>query len=667
MINKSIQIKTERTVVMKKILFFLFVFTIAFLIIGEVNIFRLNFFTNEITNTTVYLQDYQKLEDMIDDIVLSAEKHDVTVFVKNETIYEGNNKEIAIWGSELIKEDLNEIYNIEPTTYKSLFLGDVSIKMFDFNEITDDVKINIIYIIGTDSNAQSFKMELIDKYAGNHPVFGRVDSSYKYIIISVWIIVGILVFLQTLYYFNVNKKEMLVNITLGESKVVLIIKNIMFDLLQMTIAFFLSQIFLFKFTNPLFYYDISIISFFVIWLISSTSYIKINSCNIKEAFSNVYSKNITDITLITKTIVIVVTSLILSTNFVVIIESINYLNQKNFYKQNSEYEFLDLSYKLIIDQDGNIIGNQQETTDLNLDFYINFYDEFKPLALVSMDYTSYPMIYANSNAIEYLNLCIGEDVNFKAGFTLLIPSSRYKSVDNYLIDSTIDLIKRYNGINEEIEVDIINYNGAEILAFDEMVYGRSYWHKDPIIVVENVTTSYMKSTFTPSLFRTNIQKDIIYQIDDDIFQQFLEDNDLLQERHNRVNIMNNFDEYKTKWLYLLVINVVFSIIVVGLTTTTTITLIRIQYKVNAMEIAIKKIHGFSLIERHMKIFRSTLVSLLISAFISVILGIVFGVSSVFSILLGVVLLGILEYIVLIFRIQLEENQSIVKIFKGGVL
>ncbi|MGL5870697.1 MAG: DUF1430 domain-containing protein, partial [Clostridium chrysemydis] len=153
-----------------KVLVSFFIIFFGFLFIGESYQFYLNGFERNFSHTTMYLQDYIEEDEMVKDILDTAKKNNVEIFTLYTDIKSSLLQEIIIYGTSGVKSDLNKNYDIHENRYNSLLTGTTEIKFKELKNIENIKDQNDFYLIGDDINdAKNFKLELINKYAGNVP------------------------------------------------------------------------------------------------------------------------------------------------------------------------------------------------------------------------------------------------------------------------------------------------------------------------------------------------------------------------------------------------------------------------------------------------------------------------------------------------------------------
>lgn len=95
------------------------------------------------------------------------------------------------------------------------------------------------------------------------------------------------------------------------------------------------------------------------------------------------------------------------------------------------------------------------------------------------------------------------------------------------------------------------------------------------------------------------------------------------------------------------------------------TIINLEFKINAVELSIKKVFGYSYIQRYKQIMFISTVGSLICIIIGVILGAYLDMNFVRSIAISGILIYILDFAAIRFAIEKNERANISNILKGG--
>lgn len=94
-------------------------------------------------------------------------------------------------------------------------------------------------------------------------------------------------------------------------------------------------------------------------------------------------------------------------------------------------------------------------------------------------------------------------------------------------------------------------------------------------------------------------------------------------------------------------------------------LVKLDYKINAMELAIKKISGYSIIMKNKNTFINILLAFLLNIIIFIIMVILLRIN--YLVITAAFLLCVSELIITIFNILSEDKKNLIKTLKGGAL
>lgn len=653
--------------IIKCAVIFCFIF-VALLAIGESYMFRLNNFYNEYPNTTIYPQKGISDAEMLHDVQEAATKNSVDFFVFEYSPLTIFYSKYTIYGTKDAEKSINEKSQIFEKRYSSLFLGDMS---FEFKKIEELKKVGNIrnyYLIGNKNNIHQFKMDLINKYAGNHPKDGFIDNEQQNLTISIWVIIIFVIALMTIYDINLQKKEVMIKVSFGERISKIISGNILIDTIVILMIFSLQMLFLSQYTEVTPTLNISIKMLCILLVINSVLYFHFYFQNLKEAFSNGANlKRIFTVTYFLKSLSIILVVLILSSNFAVISQSLNLYKQKDFFENHADYYYIEFGYLPIENSDGSIDPKTDEDAIINEKFYRNFFNKFNPIVLseYSMSF-QYEIIQANRNSLNYLSEQISELGNNKLDkpFYFLI-HNKLRNNPNILKD--IERIFEGENINPSYgEYSIIYYE--ENIELIKMKKGDVYETKivdNPIVFLNNYPANNIQepigTDFKSYLLET------MYKPSDTELTRFIKENQLTNQIFIKTNVYENYKQQLKKAMRILYINIAFSLLILFLEFLILSLVIRLEYNLHALEFSVKKILGHSMIEKNKRLIFLTIIITVMSTIISALVGWKFGLTEIRSVLaIGFIIL-LLELSAIFYCISKVERAQVPKILKGGNL
>lgn len=643
---------------------------VALLAIGESYMLRLNNFYNEYPNTTIYPQKGISDAEMLHDVQESAQKNSVDFFVFEYSPLNIFYSKYTIYGTKDAEKSINEKSQIFEKRYSSLFLGDMS---FEFKKIEELKKVGNIrdyYLIGNKNNIHQFKMDLINKYAGNHPKDGFIDNEQQNLAISIWVIIIFVIALMTMYDINFQKKEVMIKVSFGERISKIISGNILIDTIVILIIFSLQLLFLSIYTEITSTLNISIKMLCVLLIINSVLYFNFYFQSLKEAFSNGANlKRIFTITYLLKSLSIILVVLILSSNFAVISQSLNLYKQKDFFENHADYYYIEFGYLPIENSDGSIDSKTDEDAIINEKFYREFFNKFNPIVLSEMDYSmslQYEIIQANNNSLNYLSEQISELKNNKLDkpFYFLIHN---KLRNNPNIEKEIERIFEDEHMNPSYgEYSIVYYD--ENIELIKMKKGDVYETKivdNPIVFLNNYPANNIQepigTDFKSYLLET------MYKPSNTELTRFIKENQLTDQIFIKTNVYENYKQQLKKAKRILYINIAFSVLILFLEFLILSLVIRLEYSLHALEFSVKKILGHSMIEKNKRLIFLTIIITVMSTIISALVGWIFGLTEIRSVLAVGFIILLLEFSAIFYCISKVERAQVPKILKGGNL
>lgn len=655
----------------KFIISFLVLF-IGMLIIGESHIFYLNNFYTGFYKTTLYLQDGTINKEMVRDILNSAAHNKVEVFAFITSPRSSFLTEINIYGTSGVEQHINENLNIFEQKYTSLFLGARNFKFYNLENIPGIENIHDFYLIGSKEQVRQFKRELINKYAGNFPKQGYTSKELNNNIGFIWLLIAITILLLSCYDVILQKKENLIKISMGEKISRIIWTNILLDSVVLVLIFIVVFYALSKVTYVYFGLNISLLLFVTLIFLNALLYLNLYSYNLKEVFSNIkVSEKLLTINYGLKTVTVIITIFIISSNVALIFESYSLYKQRPFFEQYADYYYTRLTFKPIINSDGSINSRLDETARVQEAFYRKFFTKFDA-TLISRIFNTLDAktVLANKNAFDYLsskikelrNLSLNKDIYF------LLPKKMLGNSE--MINSLNDTVKFYAGDSFNYDYDIIYYDdNVNIVRIDEFNINGSELVKNPVIIYNNISANTIKSQIdddSVKFVHSDYAHDVMYKITDE-FNQFIVEHGLTNEFNGKMNV---FEEYQNHWRIakkVLYMNLIFSILVLFLEFIIISSIIKLEYEVNAIELSIKKVMGYSMLEKNNKIILITAITTILSILLAIIIAIILKLDKVYYLATGGIVVSILELSVIVFYLNKIENTQIQKILKGGNL
>jgi len=639
------------------------VFTSLF-IIGESRMLTLEGFAEPFVSTTIYPNPKSSEQQMLADIERAATKHQVDVFTYEETPNRMLSSTKTIYGTTGVKAAFAS-RSIEEQVYQSVFLGDIT---FQFKPLSEHPAVSYtpnFYGIGSAAAIKAFKMELIDTYAGNHPQPGYNESAELYRILGVFALVAIITVLLTFYELAVVRKELLVRLSMGESLARWIARSILIDSGILLLAFIVSFLTLRLFT-PIDPY-LMLFSGLMVGLIvvNGLVYLRLRRLTIKEAFSNGQRSNkLLVFTYGMKFATAFLTILMLSSSITVIVEAVTIYKQRPYFEAKKNYSYTYIGHKVtsprFSDEKSSDISERIQT-----ELYTRFYDDFKvtlSTPINSFTTVDQPTVLMNRTAFKevagrFANSAsvLEHELTFFAPTGIAIPAK-----------STIDSGLRELGLGAYLAdtYPVVRYQeDFDTVAIDQNLTSGSTLIDDPLLIVVNEA----KQPKAPKQLSNVLLADVMYDLDQETFQDYVAEKQMTNEL---VLQTNAWEKYLGIWeaaKRLMNMNLIFVILILSLELLVIWTVLRLEYQVNAIELSVQKVMGYSIWQKNRRLIVSTMGITLVSTLAVALTAYILEFSSPGLLLAGGGLLLVAEGILLIWLIRKIERANVQRILKGGNL
>lgn len=639
------------------------VFTSLF-IIGESRMLTLEGFAEPFFSTTIYPNPKISEQQMLRDIERAATKHQVDVFAYEEEPNGTFSSTKTIYGTAGVEAALAS-RSIQEKVYQSVFLGDITFKFKPLSEHPNISYTPNFYGIGSAASVKAFKMELIDTYAGNHPQPGYNESAELYRILGVFALVAIIMVLLTFYELAVVRKELLVRLSMGESLARWVTRSILMDSLILMLAFIISFMTLRSFT-PIDPYLMLFCGLIVgLIVLNGLIYLRLRRLTIKEAFSNSQRSNkLLVFTYGMKFVTAFLTILMLSSSITVIAEAVTIYKQRPFFEAKQSYSYTYLGHKVtsprFSDEKSPVIAEQIQT-----ELYTRFYEDFRgtlstPIENFSTSRQS--AVLMNQRAFEEV---AGQFANsasvLKHPLTFFAPEGAEIPAKSN-IDSTLRELGLAAYLTDSYPV-VYYKEDFETVAIDQNLVNGSTLIDDPLLIVVNEA----KQSEVPKRLSHVLLADVMYDLDQEAFQDYVAEKQMTNEL---VLQTNAWEKYLGIWeaaKRLMNMNLIFAVLILSLELLVIWTVLRLEYQVNAIELSVQKVMGYSIWQKNRRLIVSTMGITLVSTLAVALTAYILEFSSPGLLLAGGGLLLVAEGVLLIWLIRKIERANVQRILKGGNL
>jgi putative ABC transport system permease protein len=229
-------------------------------------------------------------------------------------------------------------------------------------------------------------------------------------------------------------------------------------------------------------------------------------------------------------------------------------------------------------------------------------------------------------------------------------------------------VRFYEGDKFNYNYDVIYYeDNIELIKVDvNHPYG-SEFVENPIIIYNNMSAEQLLSQAGEDSQKITYVNEIMYKISDNEFNRFIKEHDLNGQIVAKTNVLENYNNKWTNAKRILFINLIFSILVLFLELIIISSIIKMEYEVNAVELSIKKVMGYSMFQKNRKIILLTIITTITSILAAIIVALVMDLTVVINLIAGGFVILAVELSVISVHIRKVENSKIQKILKGGNL
>lgn len=604
---------------------------------------------NDFYETSFYLPNDVSGDEMLNELSKTANKYNIYIFKIYEKEKNAYSSSMEIYANYDMLKILSDDYGISQGIFKSLFSGKTIITSYSFSEISEELlqSDTKYYLYGNEDNMIHFKEELVDTYAGSFPKEEGFNDfeSYKALLIVAWLFATIIVILLTAYDAIIQKKENFVRLTMGEYIWIQYMKNIVLDTIYMIFLYNALKVIINDLQGNLIFELYSDKMFLLMIVLNAIVFIKVSKINYKTATAD----TIVDGRILHYNYFVSASSMvILIISIVSCIELVNtsyeYSNQEDYFKEHKDYNWYQ---NMLI----------EGSTDERLQEYLN-------------DFIS-------DNPSKFLYLCQGEKISDKSNMFFYEASagsrkylqSKIVELDKQLESEIYILISKNNMISEyELHslFDWIDTNNYEVVYYSDsidIVY--RVFDEEPITeMIKNPVILFYNNDNANRTIDESIYEFHLGMIDDSSgkWERIAKENGI-----NYVET-NVWDYYCYRWNALertIILNIVIIIIMTLMYLLVSCVIIKLEFKLNAKELAIKKIYGYHIFERFGKMYGVTGIISLLSILVILFLDLFLVDIKLWDVLGTIIIIMCIQYIFITWQIMLYEKNNMLNILKGG--
>ncbi len=643
----------------------LLMISLAFLLNSELYQNYLKTFTNQFYYFEVY-EDEQR-EQVNEYINVIANNNSIGVFCVTMFADTKTSCVEKIYMTEGAMLPLSEC-NIAPGTKKSMFSGTTNIvyeELENFGDVAD--KTQRYYFTCSKDNVELVKDQVGEKYDVSRFILKEDSDSFDFLIWAVWGIVYGVLLLLTIFDIKLQSKENFIKISMGIACGRIVIKNICMDIGYFFTIFVVGKGLLSRFVNIEYKELVVQLLFGLFIILNSLLYFTMFRYNYKQVlYGAVIDYKVIGDCYVLKTISMIIAIVTLAISINMISENIYYLQMFDEIEEYKDYYFLTVK--------ANATANNEEeyTVDLQADtecrIFYDYYGQNKVAMAVSVivQEDNAPIISINQNTVgvpDFIcNMVSGDFI----GYYIFIP---YEQANKQGIgyDVFMRTMLSFEGFSEQIDYKVIVYDeDIEMLYFDSeegskfsMGFGKA---ENPIIVYFNNLEGLVEYTAEDVYI---VHENIMYCFTDDDIRQLESEYDI--QEFNVVNVVEQCEQYKFQFMQKLMFVSSISLFMIVLEMVIMVTIIRLEYCVNAKELVVKKILGYSIWKKNRELILLNLFGAFTATGAMVVVHFMYKILCIENIVFAGIVTLLLEQIFTIYYIRKIEKANVSKILKGGCL
>ena len=609
-----------------------------------------------------------------------ARKHDVIIFARMEKQETFQNYKITYYTSEDNTEAVQKHIGLSNGYVRNIIEFNFIIEFKSFKELNEINVANCVEnwgTIGNEENVISYIKELKSLDGYSIKFAPKKVNIIMFIPLAFAVLSFILLLFLTRMGVAVKKKEVLIRAINGDSPWHYYLSYSLIDTFSVILIWIMFSVMEVRYTQVInqfsYLFIFPIIYIFCMWIIN-LQLIKINP---KEIVYGVQHSN-RIIRLLS--VISVLTSVITCITIQIIVTSMpsikKYKKAERFFLNNGRYMFIQFQYDNVYNQDLNESKLESYKKE-RVSFFKDTDNIFNPICIAEISRSALTngiddkteAIYCNHRALSYIKEAVPEANNInldKYDEVLLIPNSFSKTDEEASVKYLKTQFHRIEGYEpEESKVKIISYEPkSQILCFEYRNTFHFIYHEAPVICVASDT--YQKSYAN----ELTMNHDMVAHGTLFCVRNVKELEKIFSNYSFSPIASNAYEKFKMDYRLQEALFII-SIMLICLSELFYISVIKeilhIDYQINAIELALKKVLGYSVSQKNIRYFKLAFISCICDILISILCCIISkGTHLIYGVYISILLLGI-NLLLVFFLVRLIEKQRIVKILKGGAI
>lgn len=612
---------------------------------------------------------------VLDKIEQNLKQKGGTLFAVDLFVADQTYTHVTVYATDQAEKMLYEKSGIRPGVYRSITVGRTEIEFCDFSEAVKDSYLTNFYYICPGN--ESVIEEILKR------VYGCSCTSSKWslntiIPLVIWGLGFFFFLFLTTMDIQFQKKRNFLLLSLGQSEKSLILRNILLDT-PILAGLFAAEFFLLK---PFVYVEHQILP--VVWMlvgflfINVAVYLSMLVYNYKEVL---YGANLNANTLsncyLLKAVVSIVTLISFVVNFSAAMQLLPFMGDYKTIQQAGNWGHLSVSTVITDEAD---VYEDKTQNQVSVELVARFLREDKAALCCLVAYTleDRPVVLINKNGLAYVDrperLKISEDKEL----CILIPDqAKNEDVASIVEEAVQSGTRAFVSGEQALSYEVAEYSTTYALLPSEEGIGvmsgrmiglgfeRVY---DPIFIYCNLsadTFDRMEHIEGDDVFFRIKSEDILLALNEEDQRKIQTD-----ARVNKVyfeTFRESCEQYQTVARRILLLNSVISLSLLLLGVLLVVTILRLEFIIHAKELAVKKMLGYSLLQRNKTVFFLNLFASVIGLITVSVATLMFDLGQLSTVLILFGGLCVAEQLLIIWCVIHLERKRVPHILKGGSL
>lgn len=584
----------------------------------------------------------------------ASEQYNEKTFCVERKSFDAFRSEVTIYASPGTQKMILANENIVQGAAVSLFSGTTEVTVRPFEDVADNSNITRYYFTGSKDTVVSIRQYINETVATSY-VHKEAVSIIEPLTYAVWTLAYIFILLLTWLDIQFGKKVCFLKASMGSSLNVIVCKNIVIDLIAYGLFFAAAFLGLKNKIFVSYKIDFICLSLFAFVLLNSALYFALKKSDYKEIMygANISSKLLSN-TYVIKALVMIMLIVSLSFNAVMINKDVEELMSYKSIENLEGYNTLSVTPKASMTDNG-MDAYEQLKKEVFLEAYI------KDKILLSI-----PCYSSGETPVIMLNEKAGNQVvsnpeiftKQEEDFIVYVPENKASEYTDEDINTQVELVAMSTFGMEEYTFARTTYSHTKVATFDlreESKFSLAFEvAEDPLIIYCNISPAKVSRLSDQNAIDPDVDfHNMLLQVDDiSFFSDEVTDN-IKDYLFN--GVLEQCNQHKSALSRAVFINSVLSLFLIVLSVLLVFVIVRMEYMINAKELALKRILGYSIIGRNSAVITLNIFTVLIGFITGFILSKMYALFSVSTLCGMSIVIFTLDTVLILVNMAAAEN------------